>query len=95
MLGVKTYQTELDEVFSLQSKEMDSLVKMTANNNYIKIREIQTTMEKTKNEVVQSQNMLNVQLAEIMKDMETVKRNKRRIESLEWAENDSAKLEVL
>jgi hypothetical protein len=95
MLGVKTYQTELDEVFSLQSKEMDSLVKMTANNNYIKIREIQTAMEKTKNEVVQSQNMLNVQLAEIMKDMETVKRNKRRIESLEWAENDSAKLEVL
>jgi len=93
--ATKTYQNELDEVFSLQSKEMDSLVKMTANNNYIKIREIQTSMETTKNEITSSQNTINIQFAEIMKDIETVKKNKKRIESLEWAEDDSAKLEVL
>ena len=92
---MKTYQNELDEVFSLQSKEMDSLIKMTANNNYIKIREIESSMEKTKNELVSSQNTVNIQLGEIMKDMETFKKNKQKIESLEWAQDESAKLEVL
>ena len=54
---MKTYQNELDEVFSLQSKEMDSLIKMTANNNYIKIREIETKVETTTNEITSTQNI--------------------------------------
>lgn len=55
--AMKTYQNELDEVFSLQSKEMDSLIKMTANNNYIKIREIETKVETTTNEITSTQNI--------------------------------------
>ena len=55
--AMKTYQNELDEVFSLQSKEMDSLIKMTANNNYIKIREIETKVETTTSEITSTQNI--------------------------------------
>ena len=94
-MAMKNYQNELDEVFSLQSKEMDSLIKLTANNNYIKIREIETTVDTTKNQLITTQNMMNIQLAEILKDMETVKRNRKKIESLEWAQDETAKLEVL
>ena len=92
---MKTYQNELDEVFSLQSKEMDSLIKLTANNNYIKIREIETTVDTTKNQLIANQNMMNIQLAEVLKDMDAVKRNRKKIESLEWAQDETAKLEVL
>ena len=93
--AMKTYQNELDEVFSLQSKEMDSLIKMTANNNYIKIREIETKVETTTNEITSTQNIINIQLAEISKDIEMVKKNRSKIESLEWAQDDKAKLEIL
>ena len=95
VLAMKTYQNELDEVFGLQSKEMDSLIKMTANNNYIKIKEIEANVDKTKNELVNSQNALNIQLSEILSDIGTVKKHRKKIEALEWEENDSAKLEIL
>ncbi|CAI2387155.1 unnamed protein product [Moneuplotes crassus] len=95
VLAMRTYQNELDEVFGLQSKEMDSLIKMTANNNYIKIKEMETNVERTRKELSENCSILDLKMKEIMKDMDTVKKNKKRLESLEWAENDSAKLEVL
>lgn len=76
VMAMKTYQNELDEVFSLQSKEMDSLIKMTANNNYIKIRDIEAKLENAKSELVSSQNMINIQFSEFSKDMEMVKKNR-------------------
>ena len=76
---MKTYQNELDEVLDLKSKEMDSLIKMTANNNYIKIKEIEANVDKTKNELVNSQNALNIQLSEVLSDIGTVKMHRKNL----------------
>ncbi|CAI2386302.1 unnamed protein product [Moneuplotes crassus] len=95
VLAIRTYQHELDEVFGLQSKEIDSLIKMTSNNNYIKIREIEASIDNSKKEFTDYQDSSDMKLKEILKDMEAVKQHRKKLEALEWAEDDSAKLSVL